>query len=175
MRHLLTNIATCIIALFLIGTALLFGWARSAQVVVTQEATVLERYEPVANQDFAWEQPGRIGYLRNCANCHGEDGLGWDQYPSVSHTSLLFAREGGRNYLADLNLYGLTSSRWGAPMPPMGHLHDIELAAILNYLLTHFGNEEQLGETARLYTPQEIAQRRGQSLRPRQVNTQRPD
>ncbi len=174
MRHFLASIATYIIIAFLLGAAIVFGAVRSAQFVVTDEATILQQFAPGLER-FEWEELGAGSYLRNCGNCHGAQGEGWDQYPGLDHTGLLFLEPNGRDYVVDLHLYGLTSRRWGAPMPPMGHLHDIELAAVLNHLLTHFGNEEVVGEDARLYEPLDIAARRGQDLRPRQVEERRPD
>ncbi|KIH78146.1 Cytochrome c [Geoalkalibacter ferrihydriticus] len=173
MRHLLTLIATYIIVLFLVAAAALFAWARSAQLVVTDEATVLARFEPVSEQEFVWSQLGKKAYLRNCANCHGAEGTGWDQYPALGHTAALFQPPNGREYIVDLHLYGLTGERWGAPMPPMGHIHDIEMAAVINHVLTHFGNEALLDEDAELYAPADIGPRRGQELSPAQINARR--
>ena len=84
----------------------------------------------------------------------------------------LYARPGGRDYLVDLHLYGPASDRWRAPMPRMPHLGDVELAAIVNHVLTHYGNAPLVGD-APLVTPAEIAARRGRSLRPRDVNAAR--
>lgn len=175
MRHFLGYIAIYIIALFLVSAAALFGWVRSAQIVVTDEATLLERFGPAAEQEFVWQRLGEEGYLRNCANCHGAEGQGWDQYPGLSGIGLQFLAPGGRDYVVDLHLYGLTSKRRGAPMPPMGHISDIEMAALINHVLTHFGNEQILGEQTELYTPKDIGRRRGQDLSPAAVNARRPD
>ncbi|MDO3377219.1 c-type cytochrome [Geoalkalibacter halelectricus] len=173
MRHLLTHIAIFTIALFLIAAAALFGWSRSAQLVITDEATVLAGFEPMPEEEFNWTQLGAKAYLRNCANCHGREGEGWDQYPALGHTAPLFESPGGRDYIIDVHLYGLTGDRWGVPMPPMGHIHDIEMAAVINHVLTNFGNEALLDEDAELYAPEDIGPRRGQDLSPAQVNERR--
>jgi mono/diheme cytochrome c family protein len=173
MRHFMANIAIYLIALFLLGAAALFGWTRAAQLVITGEEAVLARFGPAPAYEFRWEELGERAYRRNCENCHGPEGRGWDQYPGLSHTARLFQAPGGHDYVADLHLYGLTSERWGAPMPPMGHMHDIELAAVINHVLTNFGNEQVLDETAALYRPQDIEQRRGLNLTPREVDGQR--
>jgi mono/diheme cytochrome c family protein len=175
MRHLLASIATYIIVVFLVSAAALFATVRSAQLVITDEETVLKQFGPGV-EEFRWEELGEGSYIRNCENCHGAEGRGWDQYPGLNHTALLFLEPGGRDYLVDLHLYGLTSRRWGAPMPPMGHLHDIEMAAVINHVLTHFGNEKVLKEEdAALYEPEDIATRRDQALSPRDVERHRPD
>jgi mono/diheme cytochrome c family protein len=173
MRHFLANIALYLIAIFLLGAATFFGWLRAAQLVVTSEETVLAQFAPTPAYDFDWVELGENAYRRNCQNCHGADGQGWDQYPGLGNTVQIFLAPGGRELLVDLHLYGLTSPRWGAPMPPMGHLHDVQLAAVLNHLLTRFGQAHLLGEGAALYRPQEIRERRGRDLSPRQVEEER--
>lgn len=172
MRHLLANVATYAIAAFLLLGAGLFAWLRSAQVVFTVEPAVLARWEPAPEAPFVWERLGESTYVRNCANCHGSGGGGWDQYPGLGRAAGLFRAPGGREHLVDLHLYGLASRRWGAPMPPMGHLEDVEVAAVVNYLLTRFGNE--LPDGAALLRPEEVAARRGLGLRPRDVERARP-
>jgi mono/diheme cytochrome c family protein len=171
MRHFLANIVTyAVAALLFIGSAA-FAWMRSAQLALTDEATIVARYETTADTAFRWRELGEQSYARNCVNCHRGDGSGWDQYPPLNGTGAQFARPGGREYLIDLHLYGLTSHRWGAPMPRMGHVHDIELAAVLNHILTEFG---AVPATAPLYLPEDVAARRGQRLGPRDVNAARP-
>ena len=170
MRHFLANIVTYGIAVLLLLGAALFAWSRSAQVAVTTEAAVLAGYEPgVAG--FRWDGLGRAGYARNCRNCHGADGAGWDQYPGLDRAGAMAAGIGGRDHLVDIHLYGLASDRWGAPMPPMAHIHDVELAAILNHVLTTFGDST----AEQLFVPADIADRRGLGLSPRDVDRRRPD
>jgi mono/diheme cytochrome c family protein len=172
MRHFLANIAIYLIAIFLLGAAAIFGWGRSAQLIVTSEEAVLAQFSPTRAYVFEWAQLGEYAYLRNCQNCHGADGQGWDEYPGLDSTVQLFLAPEGRDLLADIHLYGLTSERWGAPMPPMGHLHDVQLAAVINYMLTSFGQRALLDDTD-LFTPQEIGARRGQELAPREVEERR--
>lgn len=179
MRHMLGNIATrAIVALLLLG-ALVFAWARSAQITFSTETTELSRFEPAKagmapTEEFDWRQIGELSYRRNCQQCHLDTGKGWDQYPGLNHTARLFAQPGGHDYLVDVHLYGLTSSRWGAPMPPMRHMPDVDLAAAINHVLTSFGNEQTLPTDAQLYKPEDIAARRNLDLSPAQVNEQRP-
>lgn len=174
MRHFLANIATYAIATMLIAGAALFAWLRSAQLVISDERTVLAGFAPAEAHVFEWREPGERGYVANCRNCHLAGGEGWDQYPGVGHTARLFAAPGGREYVVDLHIYGLASDRWRVPMPPMGHMQDVELAAVLNWVLTNFGNQEHLPPGAALYEPADIAARRGLGLSPGQVNERRP-
>jgi mono/diheme cytochrome c family protein len=174
MRHFFAYVATYTIAVLLIGGAALFAWMRSAQLALTHERTILAQFEPARTDAFEWEALGARSYERNCANCHGRDGEGWDQYPGLGHTARLFAASNGRDYVVDLHLYGLTSRRWRAPMPPMGHIQDVEMAAVLNHLLTHFGNQRDLPPGATLYGPSDVTARRGARLSPWDVEARRP-
>lgn len=170
MRHFLANIITYTIAGMLFVGAAGFAWMRSAQLALTTESAVLAQFEPVPFAEFRWHELGQQSYDRNCRNCHLADGQGWDQYPPLTPAAALFAIPGGRDYLIDVHLYGLTSDRHGAPMPPMAHLRDVELAAVLNYVLTTFG----VVDDAELYVPRDVAERRNQGLSPRDVNRRRP-
>jgi cytochrome c5 len=172
VRHFLANILTYTIAVLLFVGAAAFAWLRSAQLELTTEAAVLARHEPPETLEFAWRELGQRGYERNCANCHRADGSGWDQYPAVTNAGTLASRPGGMDYLIDLHLYGLTSDRWGAPMPPMVHMRDVELAAVINHIVHHLGGG---AAEPRLVDPAAVAARRGQGLTPRGVNARRPD
>lgn len=174
MRHFIANVATYTIATWLVVGAILFAWMRSAQLVLSNEPGVLARYEPAPAHEFEWQELGARSYLSNCAACHGREGEGWDQYPALRHASRLFTADGGRDYVLDVHLYGLTSDRWRAPMPPMGHLVDVEMAAVINHVLTHFGNEHVAVPEDSLYLPADVAVRRGQRVSPWQVNARRP-
>jgi mono/diheme cytochrome c family protein len=170
MRHFLANIMTYAIAAALILGAAAFAWMRNAQLALVTETDVIARFAPAPSGEFRWHELGGISYQRNCANCHGTSGRGWDEYPGLQPAAAILAAPGGREYLVDLHLYGLTSDRWGAPMPRMQHLHDVELAAVINYVLTEFGGFAH-GE---LFVPEDVAERRGRRLSPRDVNRNRP-
>lgn len=166
MRHFLANIVTYTIAVLLFVGAAAFAWMRASQLTLTSEQALLARYLPAETDAFAWQVPGEMGYARNCRNCHGATGQGWDQYPPIAATA---ATAGGdrdtREHLIDVVLYGLTSPRWGVPMPPMAHMHDVEIAAVLNYISAAF-----LGRAFEpVVQPDEVAARRGRNLKPRDV------
>jgi mono/diheme cytochrome c family protein len=164
MRHFLANILTYAIAAFLFLGAAAFAWMRTAQLTIITEPDVVVRYAP-GDASFQWQDLGAGSYRRNCANCHGRAGGGWDEYPAVDLAGEMLRTPDGREYLIDLHLYGLTSNRWGAPMPPMRHIHDVELAAVINYIATRFGNAP--GED--LLVPDDVAARRGLGLSPAAV------
>lgn len=175
MRHIYINLATYIIAAWLIVGSLVFAWLRSEQVVLSDEQQVLTVYETATTLDeFAWARLGALGYATNCANCHGAEGQGWDAYPPLRGQGFIFNQPGGREYLIDVMLYGLASDRTTAPMPPLHNMPDSVMAATLNHMLTHWGNGGQLEGTADLYLPADIAARRGQNVSPWDVNDRRP-
>lgn len=174
MRHLIANIATYTIAALLLCGAGVFALVRSSQLTITDESTLLGRHLPAPARTLAWRELGARSYQRNCANCHGDAGEGWDQYPALAHAATIFHAAGGREYLIDVHLHGLESPRWRAPMPPMRHMVDVELAASINHVLTSFGNEAELEPGAELFTPEEIARRRGTQRSPSSVNQDRP-
>jgi len=177
MRHLLSHIAIIALTAFLLVIAFGFACMRASQVALTTEPILRNAQAGVVKGTpgvFEWKKLGAMAYVRNCQNCHGSGGKGWDQYPGLGHSSHLAQASGGRDYLVDVHLYGIVSDRWRAPMPPLGTMPDAELAAVLNYLLTNFGNEEHLDESFELYQPGDIANRRGRNLRPADVEEQRP-
>lgn len=159
MRHIAANLAVYLIALLLAGGAAAFGFTRSRQLVVVSERTLLALHDPATARGFEWAELGATGYERNCSACHLADGSGWDQYPALHVAAPLASAPDGREHLIDLHLRGLATARWRAPMPRMNHLTDVELAAILNHVVSRFGGAA--GRGARPFVPQEIAARRG--------------
>jgi mono/diheme cytochrome c family protein len=67
-------------------------------------------------------------YLLSCGGCHGLDGSGSVRVPSLRGVDRLLARPGGRDYV--LRVPGVAS----AP------LSDARLAALLDWVFTHFDN-----------------------------------
>jgi mono/diheme cytochrome c family protein len=179
MRHWLGNILTLAIVVLLVSGAVGFAWMRSAQVTLSDETTDLAVYEPAGTEGapaepFDWRGIGEASYRRNCAQCHLDSGRGWDQYPGLGHTGKLWTAPEGREYVIDLHLYGLTSERYRAPMPPMGHMPDVDLAGAINYVLTSFGNEQDMPAGEKMCLPADVAAQRGEDLSPAEVNERRP-
>ncbi len=174
MRHLVANVALYAIATFLVVGAGLFAWMRSSQLVVTDERTMLAHHAPADAREFDWQELGERTYRSDCQACHAADGQGWDQYPSLAAAGAMLAAPGGREFLVELHLYGLASPRWRAPMPAMGHVPDVALAAVLNHVVTTFGDAARVAPSAALFLPDEISARRGLDLSPREVDARRP-
>lgn|SRR5690606_4972885 len=115
-----------------------------------------------------------------CAACHQANGQGLPGVfpPLAGHAAELY--EASRDYLLDVVLFGVMGqievqgATYLGAMPPHAHLGDAELAAILNHVLTSFGNEELVGEFEP-YEPAEVAARRGLALSPTDVYAQRQE
>ena len=175
MRHLYANAVTWALAAGLLLFAVLFAWARSAQLVIATETDV----EPasVTAATTAGIDPIAFGedvYVANCRACHTADGSGRGMYPPVRNLALHLDAEGGREYLIDLALHGLYTGEYGAPMPPMPELSDAEIAAVTNYTLLAFATDVAAPDAARLYAPEDVAARRGRELGERDVAATRP-
>jgi mono/diheme cytochrome c family protein len=173
MRHLLGNIVIYVLVSILLVGAAAFGWMRSSQIALTTEEVVVAGFQPAEAHEFEWRAVGRQSYVANCMACHGRDGRGRDQYPPLDQTFGIAASPGGPEHLIDLTLHGLASERWRAPMPPMGHMPDVEIAAVLNHVIA---TSARLAGTPppSLLVPADVAARRGQRLSPRDVERQRP-
>ena len=175
MRHLYANAVTWTLAVGLVLFAALFAWARSAQLVIATEAEVEPAWTtgPPEASDFDVLRFGEAVYVANCRNCHTGDGSGRGMYPPVRNLAL-HLEAGGRDYLIDLVLHGLYTGEYGAPMPPMPELGDAEIAAATNYTLVAFAEGAGAPDLAGLYTPEDVAARRGRELDERDVAATRP-
>lgn len=145
--------------------------------VETAEVAVDEA--PHADTD--WMERGQQVYERNCVACHQDSGEGMaGTFPPLrGHMSRLIAAEGGRDYLVDMVLHGISGpievagQTYRGAMPGSAQLSDEDLAALLNYTLHAWDNAEQLPEDFEPYRAEEIEARRGQGLSPADVHERR--
>jgi mono/diheme cytochrome c family protein len=136
----------------------------------------------------AWE-PGTLAvdegatlYQQNCSSCHGVDGGGWppSHPPLAGHAPRLLAAPGGRSYLLRVPLFGLTGDievkgrRYAGVMSGFDFRKDEELAEILNYVLTAWGNDRLLPAGHRPVTAAEVATERKRDLSAEEVRSSRP-
>lgn len=117
-------------------------------------------------------------YNRTCAACHQESGRGVPgQIPPHSrHVPQLLAARGGRAYLPQVVLFGLRGpitvlgKHYNSQMPAwQSVLSDADVAAILNYTLTSWGNDKSLPSGFTPYTAEEIGAARQRDLSDQQV------
>ena len=116
-----------------------------------------------------------------CVGCHKSTGLGIPGYapPLASHIPDIEKSPGGRNYLIQVLLYGLKGNirvkgqPFNATMPSFSDLNDGEAAAVLNRILTNWGNDKLLPKDHKAIAPGEIASQRAARLTAEQVHENR--
>lgn len=114
---------------------------------------------------------GEAVYGGNCASCHQADGGGqaglWP--PLGEHAAHLYNAD--RDYLPKLLLYGLNGEiqvageSYNGQMPAWKQLGDDEIAEVLNYTLTVWGNDTEI-KNFEPYTAEDIAPLRDEALSP---------
>ncbi len=116
-------------------------------------------------------------FTANCAACHQATGQGVAGAfpPLVGHAPKLANAEGGRDYLEKLLLYGLQGEInaegqvYNGVMPAWAQLSDDDLANVLNYILSDWGNADAMPADYPAFTPQDIAAQRDAGLSSQQV------
>ncbi len=115
--------------------------------------------------------------FERCVSCHREDGTGMaGKYPPlVKHAPEVVI--GSRSYLIAVLLYGLVGkieiegqkAGYDGIMPSYLSLKDEEAAAVLNYILTSWGNDKLLPKDFKPISAGEIKAERGKKLTRQQV------
>ncbi|MCA9839565.1 MAG: c-type cytochrome [Trueperaceae bacterium] len=113
---------------------------------------------------------GEAVFAANCVSCHQTTGQGMAGVfpPLAGHLPSVYNVDGGRDYLIDTLLYGLQGqiqvdgAGYNGVMPAWAQLSDQNIADVLNYALTAWGNDAALTDFVE-YTPEDIAAKRGES------------
>lgn len=115
--------------------------------------------------------------FERCVSCHREDGTGMvGKYPPlVKHAPEVAIAS--RSYLIEVLLYGLLGkieiegqvAGYDGIMPSYLSLKDEEVAAVLNYILTSWGNDNLLPKDFKPISADEIKAERGKKLTRQQV------
>ncbi|HEX7021545.1 MAG TPA: cytochrome c [Trueperaceae bacterium] len=121
---------------------------------------------------------GEDFFNQNCAACHQATGQGIPGAfpPLAGHVPDLLSAEGGHDYVVRVLLYGLqgpitvNGKTYNGAMPAWGHLTDDQIAAVLGYVATAWGNKEKLPEDFQAITAEDVAGARGLNLTPQQVH-----
>lgn len=99
---------------------------------------------------------GQKLYRAHCQNCHGGKGEGLGKlYPPLTDQKYLSEN---RNKLASIIKYGLSGEivvngeKYNQAMPANPTLTDLDIAYILTYVTTHFGDSDST------FTQEEVAQ-----------------
>jgi mono/diheme cytochrome c family protein len=122
------------------------GWFNRQVYSPFASAAMLDSYQPKSGA-AALAAQGKKVYEQICGVCHGVDGLGKPgQAPPLSGSEIVNAK--GFNRLAHIPLLGLNGTitvagkEWNMNMAPMGAaLSDSDLAAVLSYIRTSWGNK----------------------------------
>jgi mono/diheme cytochrome c family protein len=158
MRYTRLGTATWLIAVLLAGFALAVAVVRSTAPSPEPRAD--------GTTEFEWRELGSRLYAAECASCHPAGRGGGGLPPLRGHAVDLFTSEGGREYLLDLMLDGVVRTEVGgaveliASHPPFDGLRDAEIAALLNHMLTSWGNDALLPPGIELYAPADAEARR---------------
>jgi len=113
---------------------------------------------------------------QNCAACHQPQGTGLPGAfpPLAGHVPTLLAAQGGRDYVVRVLLYGLQGpitvdgKTYNGAMPSWAHLSDAELAAVIDYVSTSWGDEFPSGQQP--YTANDVEEARAKELTPQEVH-----
>ena len=145
------------------------------------EAAPATAFDPEPDGPLVAEAPDAIVFdtelgtstYQACAGCHQPTGAGIAGVfpPLAGHAADLYRAEGGRPYLIGVMLYGLQGqivvdgSTYNGLMPAFSHYEDDAIAAVLNHVVTAWGNAEHIGAFD-AFTAAEVADERGQGLAP---------
>jgi mono/diheme cytochrome c family protein len=155
MRYTRVGQASYLIAVLLIGAAVAFAWSRSRMPAQTGETPLPRSAE--------WQSLGAAVYQTECSGCHPA-GQAFSGAPPLHAVAVdLFLAPGGREYLirflltGDVRVLNGTEETYVSSHPPFDHLPNDRAAAVLDYMLTAWGNDELLPGGTRLYDAGEIA------------------
>lgn len=130
---------------------------------------------PAGASSAAPAADGGAIYAQNCATCHGPQGQGQPGlYPPLAHNPDL-ARDNGA-FPVTVVLHGIegpidvAGHHYDSAMPAFGHLSDVEIAAVVNYVRSAWGNAPR---PAVDITADIVAQRRAKAMTPAQVHAYR--
>jgi len=113
-----------------------------------------------------------------CAGCHQTTGQGIaGAFPPLAKElpRIVSKGEAGRQYLIQVVLFGLQGpivaqgKTYNGVMPSFGYLSDDDLAAVLNHVLTAWGNDKLLPKGFKPLTAAEVKALRAKALTPQQV------
>lgn len=121
--------------------------------------------------------------FERCVPCHRGNGTGMvGMYPPlVTHAPEVVS--GDRSYIIKVLLYGLQGKieikgqkvKYDGTMPDFYSLGDEEAAAVLNYILTSWGNDKLLPKDFKPISADEVKAQRGKNLTGQQVYRMRKE
>ncbi len=132
---------------------------------------------PGAPPGPAAEVDGKAAFARTCSACHQSDGRGLARtFPPLSGNRDLFIDRLFPVYVALNGIEGpitVNGEAYDGVMPPFDHLSDAEVAALVNYIRSAWGNERLRPAGLVDVDAAAVAQARQKRLRPKDVNDYR--
>lgn len=126
-------------------------------------------------------QGGEQIYARLCSSCHAPDGKSLATLaPPLAGHAIRMLEAGGRSHLIRIVLNGMSGPievkgrRYDAVMTPLRYLKDQQVADVLNFVLTSWGNDRLLPSEHKPFTPEEVHKEREPVSSPKQMAAERP-
>jgi mono/diheme cytochrome c family protein len=152
------------------------------EVTETEAATPEETTNLLADASTEWDKALGEQTYTNCVACHQPNGQGVPGAfpPQAGHAPEIYNVEGGRTYMIHTVLYGLQGevkikgNTYNGVMTAWGPLlKDEQIAAVLNHVLTSWGNDALLEDFTPI-TPEEVAAERATPMTAQEVYESRP-
>lgn len=150
------------------------GPSSGSTTASTSASTTSEARSP-ATVPGAPAANGAAIFSQNCAACHQAEGIGVPGAfpPLAGHLPALLAKQGGREYVIHVLLFGLQGSievngqPYDGTMPSWSQFTDAEIAAVIDHEATSWGNSLPPGQGP--ITAEEVTATRGQAMTPQGV------
>lgn len=151
----------------------------TSETAATETETTEEDTTGTLTADASTEWDEALGEqtYTNCVACHQPNGQGVPSAfpPQAGHAPEIYNVEGGRTYMIHTVLWGLQGeivvdgTTYNGIMTPWGALLDDEqIASVLNYVLTSWGNDALLEDFTPI-TPEEVAAERATPMTAQEV------
>jgi mono/diheme cytochrome c family protein len=129
---------------------------------------------------LAFAQADGAKLFSQCAGCHQANGQGIPGAfpPLAGHVAEILSKQGGREYLIKMLLWGLQGPievkgmKYNGAMPAYNGLKDEEIAALLNHIATAWGDDKKV-QGFKPFTAAEVKALREKKLTPQQVLEER--